>query len=429
MVKRKSLLRAFAFVSHPHDAFRLGDFLVQGLASENWTQFRAAIAFVKQSGTKHIRSDLAAFSRRALVTLSVGIDSGGTSREGLQDLIAATSRTGKLFVFHNANRSTFHPKIYLFRNTDAADVVIGSGNLTEGGLYTSYEASVRLNLKLSSEHDRSMLQSIEDTLDQWSTATQGLCVPLDEGMLNKLVENGLVLPEVLTREAEEASLLRSRATRRLPSIFDAVRVPRAPAAEKSTRDRATSKTATSPRKHLSPPESKASNAFLMTLQNTDMGYGQKTAGTSRRSPELFVPIKAVDMNPAFWGWPDLFAVDEKWRLEHREWIAAKRAGRRRSQRPLEKMDRYGVRIRITKTGEIVAATIWYNPDKIDLRIRHQKLRAAGKVGDLLLLTKAPETSACDFEFEVVDKSDVRYADLDAVCDTPIRNSPKRVSYV
>ncbi len=31
--------------------------------------------------------------------------------------------------------------------------------------------------------------------------------------------------------------------------------------------------------------------FVMTLQKTDVGRGQTTAGTSARSPEIFIPLQ------------------------------------------------------------------------------------------------------------------------------------------
>ncbi|MFO1428863.1 MAG: phospholipase D family protein [Candidatus Competibacteraceae bacterium] len=170
------------FIAQPDDKFRLGDFLIRSFGDTDWTDFRAAVAFVKRSGTKHIREALAAFSKRARVRISVGIDSGGTSIEGLQDLIAAVGTTGQIWVFHNANNSTFHPKIYLFKNTSAADLVIGSGNLTEGGLYTNYEASVRLKLDLSRSEHRALLASAEAALDRWSTLQSGICLALDHNL-------------------------------------------------------------------------------------------------------------------------------------------------------------------------------------------------------------------------------------------------------
>jgi len=48
--------------------------------------------------------------------------------------------------------------------------------------------------------------------------------------------------------------------------------------------------------------------FVITLQNTDVGFGQKTPGAQRRSAELFIPKIGVHSNPDFWGWPKLFPL-------------------------------------------------------------------------------------------------------------------------
>src|SRR5580658_4095599 len=139
-----------SFIAHPQAIARLGDFLKKFLTSKEWLEFRAAVAFVKRSGTKHIRDELMAFTEAGgKVRISAGIDAGGTSAEGLTDLIKAVGKPGGIFVFKNANSSTFHPKVYLFKNQDAAAVLVGSGNLTEGGLFTNYEAAVHFRLDLN----------------------------------------------------------------------------------------------------------------------------------------------------------------------------------------------------------------------------------------------------------------------------------------
>ena len=67
----------------------------------------------------------------------MGIDHGGSSAEGLRDLLDAVSPSGRVIVFHNRLPFTFHPKVHLFQSPAAADFTIGSGNLTEGGLFTN----------------------------------------------------------------------------------------------------------------------------------------------------------------------------------------------------------------------------------------------------------------------------------------------------
>jgi len=43
-----------SLVHHPDDEKRLGDLLIGHLSDGRWTVFRAAVAFVKNSGVKHI---------------------------------------------------------------------------------------------------------------------------------------------------------------------------------------------------------------------------------------------------------------------------------------------------------------------------------------------------------------------------------------
>ena len=118
-------------IRQPSQFARLGDYLKDNLNSGQWTNFRAAIAFVKRSGTRHVAPALTAFSQAANVEIIAGVDHGGTSAEGLRDLLDAVSPKGKVIVFHNRLPLTFHPKVYLFANSSTAELMIGSGNLTE----------------------------------------------------------------------------------------------------------------------------------------------------------------------------------------------------------------------------------------------------------------------------------------------------------
>jgi len=68
---------------------------------------------------------------------------------------------------------TFHPKVYLFKSDKAADLLIGSGNMTEGGIYSNYEASVRLRMDLANADQAAFIKKIEDVLDQWADLTKG----------------------------------------------------------------------------------------------------------------------------------------------------------------------------------------------------------------------------------------------------------------
>lgn len=145
------------FIRQPDTAPRLGDLLKAHLAEQSWREFRAAVAFVKRSGVEHIAEELAAFAANASVRITVGVDLQGSSTEGLNLLLAAVAANGgEVWVFHNANplRPTFHPKLYYFKKPGTALLIIGSGNLTSGGLFTNYEANAVMELARPSSRCR-----------------------------------------------------------------------------------------------------------------------------------------------------------------------------------------------------------------------------------------------------------------------------------
>ncbi|MGH9426587.1 MAG: hypothetical protein ACRD2L_09850 [Terriglobia bacterium] len=395
----------------PGGEVRLGDFLKRSFSGSRWKEFRAAIAFVKYSGTKHIRQSLADFAQRASVKISVGIDSGGTSVEGLTDLLKALEGHGELWIFHYANSSTFHPKVYLFKNETEAEVVVSSSNLTEGGLFTNYEAGVRLPLNRSKGADAALLAAIEAALDDWSHPEDGLCYQLDEDFLKQLIDRENVPTEAESWEAEERSRAAARPSRE-PSIFKRMAVPRAPTVPREIPDLPEEATQEDSEDIVvevapsAPAQPGQYQAFVMTLQRTDVGVGQTTKGTSRRSPEIFIPLAGRDMDPEFWGWPDQFTSD------------ATKPG---------KMDRFGVKMRIGTTIVDVNVMTW--PDKHDFRLRSEQLRSAGGIGDILYLERSDGMSGFTYYVEVIPQGSARYSHYLAQCVNPVRNSKRRWGYI
>lgn len=390
------------FIHQPAPLNRLGDFLKSNL-SRQWTHFRAAVAFVKRSGTRHVAPALAAFARTGNVEIIAGIDHRGTSSEGLRDLLSAVHPDGRVIVFHNRLPFTFHPKIYVFKSPDAADVFIGSGNLTEGGLFTNYEAGVRLPLDLADSKQAATLQSVERVLDTWADSSAGTALVLDELLLARLTALGLVPSETLAAAESVDMELSYGAARsdRLPVPFAARVESRAPPFPRSS----PVYQATSTPAATSQPLAFGAIGFAMTLQRTDVGVGQTTAGTSRRSPEIFIPLSARDSEPGFWDWPDGFVSDP-----------------RRS----DKFDRRGVRIRLG--GEVVDVNMMTWPERHDFRLRSEALRSAGDVGDILRMEKADPTAGYDYYVEIIPTGTSQHSVYLDLCRESVRNSRKKYGY-
>lgn len=395
----------------PADSNRLGDHLNVNFAGP-WTHFRAAVAFVKRSGTKHLRESLANFAQSGDVEMLVGIDHNGSSEEGLRDLIDAVAPKGRLLVFHNALAHTFHPKVYLFKSQDAAEVIVGSGNLTQGGLFTNYEASTRHSLDLRNSKDRAFLRSIEEMLDRWSEMSAGISRTLDHQLLDRLVKLGLVQAEsTLSRPSGKFDYEGPTSELTDPDgpAFLARTEPAAPLVPARRRhgtfggsadDRIQGTRAIANDRQRDP------HGFVMTLQKTDVGTGQTSTGTSRRSPEIFIPLKARDVDPGFWGWPAKFSEDPK------------KPG---------KFDRKRVRMKLGDDVILVNMMTW--PDKRDFRLRNERLRNAGNVEDILYLRKSDSDEGCEFGVEVIPKNSSIHAKYLALCNRSVKNSKKRFGYL
>ena len=123
-----------------------------------------------------------------------------------------------------------------------------------------------------------MLESIEGALDDWGNEKSGTSAELEDTRLESLLQVGLVL-----KEAEMAGAATGKGgTGSAGPLagsgddtfqFDAVPVPGAPPSAEPAHAATTA------------PQ-KAGRHYVMTLQKTDVGVGQTTAGTSRRSPEI-----------------------------------------------------------------------------------------------------------------------------------------------
>lgn len=387
----------------PDGQVRLGDLLIHELSSGRWESFRAAVAFAKSSGVRYIADALQAFASRGAVRVSVGIDLFGTSREALADLLEILGdASGRVFVFHNTHpmRPVFHPKLYLFGASEEALLIAGSGNLTGGGLFTNYEAGVCATLRRDREDDRALLAEVGEALDAWSNPDSGLAVPLSAAVLDRLVEDGLVLPErAMGGEEELPAAIEGEGTAEgetdratlASSLFGSVAVPPPPRP---------------PRRAAHPFHAAGEpRGFLMTLLKGDAGFGQTTEGTSRRSPEVFIPLAARNVAPGFWGWPDAFVEDPT------------KPG---------KMDRRGVRMRIGGDETTVNMMTW--PDKHDFRLRSEALRSAGRIGDILRIERVDGEDDFDYYVEIVPRGTSDYERRLAQCTEVVRNSSKRFGY-
>lgn len=305
------------FVREPDGATgTAGDWLRARLTSDSWQRLRAAVAFAKRSGLRQLRPELDKFIADRQALLAVGIDHRGTTVEALQDFLELTDgSSSRVTVFHNESlSSTFHPKVYLFESDTHADLLVGSSNLTAGGLDTNYEASVAVRLDLSDSDDRAFYDVTSYALDAWMDTNSDFVEQLTEQLLADLITGGYVVPENLSPAVPDAvddsgptksgEQEHPKSEGRVPifgrrTLSPPRRAPRQSGVPADVEATAEAAAAGAGQPTPAPIWTRTGHGFLMTLQNTDVGVGQTTPGTSRRSPEIFIPLEARDADPGF----------------------------------------------------------------------------------------------------------------------------------
>lgn len=120
-----------------------------------------SVAFVSESGVQQIEPKLKPHTK--LLTTYAGIRNDISSHQGLMLL---NTYGGQLFAVDTGARSVvFHPKLYLVRGDKTARLVIGSANLTLGGLNNNIEAGMLLEFDLNVPADKKIVHSIESQFD------------------------------------------------------------------------------------------------------------------------------------------------------------------------------------------------------------------------------------------------------------------------
>jgi hypothetical protein len=395
----------------PRGETTLGHALRRALMGElgEYRSLTAAVAFVRRSGVQCIESELRTFvGQGGRVLMVVGLDHHGTSVEGLSDLLFAVGDTGQIWVNHDEDPYvTFHPKVYLFESESSSLLIVGSGNLTLGGLYRNDEVSACCALDPTDEDDAHAIIQIKAAVSAWCNEELGTALRLDESLLETLQDVGYVAPEAASRgegraEAEAAG----DATPTVSEARSAVATPlfvRGEGRPMPARGIPSQVAAT--------PEMEAEvtmaepRGFVMTLMRTDVGVGQVTPGASRRSPEVFVPLVARDKHGTFWGWRQEFSEDPS------------KPG---------KFDRRGVPMRLG--GEVITVNMMTWPDKHDFRLRSEALRSAGAEGDILRIEKA--VGGLDFAYyvEIIPPGTTGYEYYSSLCTEPTPNSDRMWGY-
>lgn len=204
---------------------QLGNRLIELLDSPDYHTLNIIVAFAKNSGVLRIKDSFERFrARDGKVNVYVGVDLGVTSYEALTALLLCTD---SLNVVHSEKGQTFHTKIYQFLGKEKGLIVVGSHNLTGGGLWTNFESSALIPVDYSSASDIEILRAQNDYIIRL-TSLEDSCMPIREkDDIDKLLNNGYISKEVsqqvhltkaATEDGDRERLFGNGAPARLPRV-------------------------------------------------------------------------------------------------------------------------------------------------------------------------------------------------------------------
>ena len=201
MAKKDFILQGFTERTHTKAILRLFDI-------KNVEEVILSVAFVTEDGVRLIESKLHKYANKTKVFS--GIRNDITSRQGLSRLLGLG--VSVYAVDTGARNIVFHPKLYLVRGSEQARLLIGSANLTLGGLNNNIEASLILDLDLDNSPDRKFVSKIENQILKLPALYNDHVFLIEsEAQLLALQANGRLLDE------SEASPPRPTTTASAPS--------------------------------------------------------------------------------------------------------------------------------------------------------------------------------------------------------------------
>jgi len=212
---------------------QLGDHLIKLLNSTDYHTLNIAVAFAKNSGVLRIKNSLQRFREQGgKVHVYVGVDLGGTSYEALTALLL---HTDSLNVVHSEGGQTFHSKIYQFSGKNNGLLVVGSHNLTGGGLWTNFESSVHIPTDGANANETAVHKELDDYFQELTSLKDSFMLITTQDEIDTLLQNDYVTKEVADHVRRAKASIQDGTRKRLFGNGAPAKIPRlTPSKKKNT---------------------------------------------------------------------------------------------------------------------------------------------------------------------------------------------------
>lgn len=361
--------------------------------------FHFAVAWARKRGVEYIAKALEGFPGQTMGI--VGMNYRRTSYEALYLLY---ERLEELWVFFKHPFQVFHSKLYYFAPDPDIEqqkgiVIVGSSNLTKGGLTTNLEVNWLQELSQGIDDDQLSMTHVQQYFQQLTEVEY--CHRVESiDYLNDLLEG-----KYISSERSLAAATR-RAARRSLRPTTGISLPEAPPPRVAARP-----SLVVPVPVVEEPETaaeigelpKGSEAvtetlfYVRTLTPNDV-LKARDERTGTWEPDL--GLEARDEHPQFWGWPDEYEVVH---AERTEWRTNARYHSRR-----------------LPEGIIRELCLWFRPERPGHPAEH-RFRPDASVKTLvvppefdtnaiMVVRRLPESSDATFRVDFVLPNDPEFGD-------------------
>ena len=238
------------------------------------------------------------------VSVVLGVDLGGTTKEVLQQL--STWNVNITIVRNRIRGHTFHPKVYLLEWENSAKIIVGSNNFTEGGLFRNYEGSACIHYDLPA--DAALYDSAGNELRRFLRPEGQTARQLTPAYLDTLLSRTDIPTEKQARKRRKSQFGKSLSSHEGDvHAFGAEAIPPPPPlpaellneliAHADARRRAAKRVRPAAARRGVPATAVQIYpvAFYMTLPTLQ---GHNIPGEAR------IPLAAIELAEEFWGWPN-----------------------------------------------------------------------------------------------------------------------------
>ncbi|MBV7502728.1 phospholipase D-like domain-containing protein [Achromobacter sp. ACM05] len=215
MAKARFLLQAVTEEDHSS--------VIREALGKDLDELLISVAFAKSQGAVVIKAALE--KNKGKCSVFVGIRNDITSYQALEAILETGA---KLYAVDTGSRTTiFHPKIYLAKFKKSATAIIGSANLTFGGLHNNIEASSILDLDLSLAEDKDFVDQAEIIFNGLVATHPNHVIHIkNKSEIKEIFESGRVVDETVVVKQKSSRASKGRGdTTPLMKLFKKVPLP------------------------------------------------------------------------------------------------------------------------------------------------------------------------------------------------------------